>query len=119
MKNQTTASPQSSLISHAWNPIGRLPALLLFALFASLFLVQQTARGQEIDLFYTDRTDLTWNDSGSGAIRSGNFWKPNVPANQNLRTLCHAAQGGKPIGMVVAKSLTGTAFANPVSFELI
>ena len=96
-------------------------SLLALALFTSLFLALPASQAQEIELFYTDQTDLDWNDAGSGAKTDVSFWRARYPAGQNIEAFCHI---GRPLhsqnpGMVVAKKLTGTAFAYPVGFTLI
>ena len=120
MKNQTTASPQSSLISHAWKPTRRFSTLFLFALAVILTALagsQRAAAVGELELFYTDRMVLAWNDGGSGGSYNGSFWVPDVPAG--YKPLGHIAVSGygQPAGMTVVKLAgAGSALAYPVDF---
>jgi hypothetical protein len=95
---------------------------LALALFSSLFLPMQSLRAQEVELFFTDQTDLSWNDVGSGAHGNVGFWSPRIPAGQGYVIF---GQTGRPNyetqgGMTVAKAApASTAFANPTGYYRI
>ncbi len=82
----------------------------------------------EIELSYTEQFDLAWNDSGStGEIEVG-FWRPRLPAGQNIFAFGDAARPGRrarsagrgtPASMLVGKPLVASAFAHPVGFTYV
>ena len=79
---------------------------------------QRAAANGELELFYTDRMVLAWNDGGSDGDNDGSFWVPDVPAG--YKPLGHIAVSGygQPAGMTVVKLAgAGSALAYPVDFE--
>ena len=75
----------------------------------------------EIELAFTSTSVVSWTDGGSGGNLDGSFWWSTIPAaNPQFRRLGTMARAGysAPSGMVVAKDLSGSAFADPVSYVL-
>lgn len=58
-------------------------------------------QAQVLELSYTDRSVLTWNDVGSGANSNGSFWASSIPGGLNIFALGHLAVAGygQPAGM--------------------
>ena len=79
-----------------------------------------TSATDALDVAYATSFEWIWDDSGSGAVYDGAFYRPIPPAG--FSALGHYGQGdyGSPRGLLlVAKERTGGALAAPVGYELI
>jgi len=85
-------------------------------------------RAPEIELSYTEQFDVGWNDSGSTADLLGCFWRPRLPAGQNLFRFGDAGTSVRrprltgrepPSRMLIGKALVASAFAHPVGFTYV
>ncbi|MFT7536882.1 MAG: hypothetical protein ACI85K_002837, partial [Hyphomicrobiaceae bacterium] len=73
----------------------------------------------EIELAYSSSLIIAWDDLGSGGNMDGRFWWPLIPAAQpTYRRLGAIARAdySAPAGMTIAKDLSGSAFASPISY---
>ena len=85
-------------------------------------------RAPEIELSYSEFFDVAWNDSGSTAELQGCFWRPRLPAGQNIFRFGNAGTSvrrpwksgrGPPSRMLIGKALVASAFAHPVGFTYV
>jgi hypothetical protein len=74
-----------------------------------------------LDVEYATSFDWVWDDSGSGAVYDGAFYRP-VPPASDFSAIAHYGQGdyGTPYGLLAtARERTSGALAPPAGFELI
>jgi hypothetical protein len=80
-----------------------------------------TTVAEALDVSYATSFTPVWDDSGSGAVYDGAFYRP-VPVAAGFVALGHYGQGdyGAPIGvLLMARERTSGALAPPVGYELI
>ena len=80
-----------------------------------------TAVAEALDVSYATSFTRVWDDSGSGGVYDGAFYRP-IPASAEYVALGHYGQGdyGPPVGVfLLARERTTGALAPPVGYELI
>jgi len=80
-----------------------------------------TSGRDALDVEYTTSFQWAWDDSGSGAVYDGAFYRP-VPPVSGFSAIGHYGQGdyGTPYGLLAtARERTTGALAPPVGYELI
>jgi hypothetical protein len=75
----------------------------------------------EIEVLYSDRANLIYNDIGSGADRNGSFWFLSPPPFSEYRAFTNLAveDYATPAGGLITREIEAGALANPTGYTFI